>query len=706
LRTDFKAFFNPRSIAIVGASPNEVSINGRTLKYLLKHNYTGKIFPVNPKYNEIRGIPTFPDIASIPGQIDLAILIVAAKGIPDVIDQCMIKNVPFAIIYSSGFAESGDEGERLQHYLSDVTKSGKIRILGPNCQGMFNVAGNVAASFSGGLESPNIQTGPISFASQSGALGFSTFTMLQEAGIGFNYVVSTGNEADLEVIDFLQEFATDDQTKVLVSYVEGFKKPERLYDLAEASLKSEKPVLIFKVGSSEIGAKAASSHTAALSGSGALYDCMFSQLGLTKVSDIEEISDLCKMLTMTKKPQGKRIGIVTTSGGAGVILADQCAHYGLEVPALAEETKHTLRQYLPDFGSDLNPVDLTAQIAGSPQMFDESVNAVATDPNIDVLVIALTMVTGPRAADMAEFLIKKSKEIDKPLLVIWLASDSLAKPGLDLLKAQKVAFFKSPKRCMKALKKYVDITSTMDQREEILEFIYNKRKMKDSQITVPGSLYEYKAKQWLNQLGLPVTKEGMAKTAEEAVSLAEKIGFPVALKVQSNQILHKTEVGGVKLNLCTKEDVTEAFKYITKEVIDKTGIIDIDGILVQEMVDEGQELFLGCTVDPQLGPSIVFGLGGIFVEALKDTQMAIPPLTKEQALKMVQSIRSFPILTGIRGKKGVDLDQLSKFISEFSVICAKLNQNVQIDLNPVVVSANGIKIVDALVISDEKVPVN
>jgi acetate---CoA ligase (ADP-forming) len=701
MKTDFLKFFKPKSIAIVGASPNEHSIGGRTIYHLQNHKYSGDIYPVNPKYNQIKGIQTYPDIKSIPYEIDLAILIVAARGIPDVIEQCLEKKVSFAIIFSSGFAEAGVEGETLQNYLRDVSKNGDIRILGPNCQGMFNVIDDVAATFSGALELPSINPGPVGFVSQSGALGFSTFNQLQEEGIGFNYIVSTGNEADLEVTDLLIEFAKHDQTEVLISYVEGFKKPERLFDLAEICLKEEKPLLIFKVGNSEIGAKAATSHTAALAGSSILYDSLFEQIGITKVSDIEEVSDLCKILTKTKKPLGNRVGIVTTSGGAGVILADHCALNGIDVPPLSEQTKQILQQYLPDFGSDLNPVDLTAQIAGSEELFNESVNAVANDPTIDILIVALTMVTGSRAAEMAKYLIKKANEISKPLVVVWMAGDVLAKPGLEVLKTEKLTYFKSPKRCIETLRRFINIHSILNRRNEIIQYISERRECLNSIKSVPSNLYEFEAKKWLEQQGLPVTKEKLAKSPEEAVKFAKEISFPVALKVQSNKIPHKTDVGGVALNLHSVEEVENAY-FLMKNKVQKNTGIEIDGILVQEMVQDGIEVFVGCHVDPQLGPSITFGLGGIFVEVLKDIKTVLPPLSQNHAKKLIEGLRGYQLLTGIRGQQSIDVNLLAEFISRFSRICAGLNQDIQIDLNPVVITKSGIKIVDALVIVDEK----
>lgn len=705
MSTDLDSFLNPESIAIVGASPNEESINGRILLFLKKHNYQGMIYPVNPKYEDINGVKCYPDIQSIPGKVDLVLFAVPAKLIPKMIDECIQQEIPYAIIYSSGFAESGEKGEQLQRYLSQVTKEGKIRVLGPNCQGIFNVENNVAASFSGALDYSPIQSGPIGFVSQSGAMGYSMFNLLQEAGIGFKYVVSTGNEADLEVVDFLDYFMEDDQVKMGVAYVEGFKKPDRLYHLAEKSLQKEKPLIIYKVGNSDIGAKAASSHTAALAGSSDLYNQLFDQLGMITVSDVEEISDLCQIVNVTKRTNGNRIGIVTTSGGVGVSLADQCSEFGLQLPSLHAETKNILRKHLPDFGSDLNPVDLTAQISSQRDIFNQSIKAVANDPNIDILLVALTMVTGARAVSMSENLIELSKELDKPIFVIWMVGDQLAESGIDNLREAQIPCFKSPHRCARTLRHFVDISQIFKNKGETLKFISEKIDVNQAEIDTPKStLNEFEAKKWLKELGFPVTRENMVHSSDEAVEAARKIGFPVAMKIQSKKLHHKTDFGGVKLHLQSEKEVISAF-YTLFESVDRIPGLDrsdVEGILVQEMVTGGQEVIVGCSQDDQLGVSVLFGLGGIFVEALKDTQVAIPPISKEQALKMIQGIRSYPLLTGIRGQQPVNINALAEFISDFSRLSASLEGDIQIDLNPVIVTEEGVKIVDALVIVKEK----
>lgn len=705
MSTDLDSFLNPESIAIVGASPNEESINGRILLFLKKHNYQGMIYPVNPKYEDINGVKCYPDIQSIPGKVDLVLFAVPAKLIPKMIDECIQQEIPYAIIYSSGFAESGEKGEQLQRYLSQVTKEGKIRVLGPNCQGIFNVENNVAASFSGALDYSPIQSGPIGFVSQSGAMGYSMFNLLQEAGIGFKYVVSTGNEADLEVVDFLDYFMEDDQVKMGVAYVEGFKKPDRLYHLAEKSLQKEKPLIIYKVGNSDIGAKAASSHTAALAGSSDLYNQLFDQLGMITVSDVEEISDLCQIVNVTKGTNGNRIGIVTTSGGVGVSLADQCSEFGLQLPSLHAETKNILRKHLPDFGSDLNPVDLTAQISSQRDIFNQSIKAVANDPNIDILLVALTMVTGARAVSMSENLIELSKELDKPIFVIWMVGDQLAESGIDNLREAQIPCFKSPHRCARTLRHFVDISQIFKNKGETLKFISEKIDVNQAEIDTPKStLNEFEAKKWLKELGFPVTRENMVHSSDEAVEAARKIGFPVAMKIQSKKLHHKTDFGGVKLHLQSEKEVISAF-YTLFESVDRIPGLDrsdVEGILVQEMVTGGQEVIVGCSQDDQLGVSVLFGLGGIFVEALKDTQVAIPPISKEQALKMIQGIRSYPLLTGIRGQQPVNINALAEFISDFSRLSASLEGDIQIDLNPVIVTEEGVKIVDALVIVKEK----
>lgn len=693
-------FFYPRAIAVVGASPDTTTIHGRAFSYIRNSRYEGKLYPVNPKYEEIDGVKAYPDIRSIPDAVDLAVIAVAARRIPDVLQQCQEKQIPFGIIYSSGFAEmQNEEGARLQQFLSRFVKESNMRLLGPNCQGMFNVVKGIPVTFSAALEYPSIQAGSVGFASQSGAFGFSTFSVLQEEGVGFSYVVSTGNEVDLDVTELLRYFAQDEHTRVMVCYAEGFRHPERLYDVAELSLKQEKPLVVYKVGASEAGSKAAASHTAALAGSAEEYESLFRQLGINQVQDLEELADLCKILTMAKRPRGNRVGILTTSGGAGVALADQCAHYGLEVPALSEETKLYLRSVIPDYGSAHNPVDVTAQVAGSAEVFERCLKTVAADTNIDVIVVALTMVVGEPSVQIARLLSRMAKEIEKPLVIMWTAGDSLSRPGMEVFKREQVPVFRSPRRCVRAIKGLVDAYHAFARKDEILAFI-DKRKGRPHRVeTLTSSMTEYQAKRWLQDHGFAVTKEALARDAQEAVQIAERIGYPVALKVQSPDISHKTDIGGVMLNLRSADEVEQAFAKIMQNVLQQSVQPCIEGILVQEMVPEGVEVFLGAKVEGPLGPTILFGTGGIFVEVLKDIQVAIPPLTLEEAHKLIRRIQGYPLLKGTRGKKGVDIDSLAQLLVQFSEWVVRLRGNVQIDLNPVKVTENGVVILDALVVA-------
>lgn len=695
-------FFDPRSIAIVGASPDKKTINGRAFSYIRNSQYQGKLFPVNPKYQEIDGVKVYPDIRSIPDEVDLAIIAVAARRIPDVLQQCQEKKIPYGIIYSSGFAEmQNPEGAQLQNFLSRFVKESRMRLLGPNCQGMFNVLKGIPATFSAALEYPSIQPGTVGFASQSGAFGFSTFSVLQDEGVGFSYVVSTGNEVDLDVTEILAYFAQDEHTRVMVCYVEGFRHPERLYDVAEMSMKQEKPLIVYKVGASEAGSKAAASHTAALSGSAQAYETLFQQLGIHQVQDLEELADLCKILTKAKPPRGNRVGILTTSGGAGVALADQCANYGLEVPDMTEETKKYLKSVIPDYGSTHNPVDLTAQVAGSAEVFEQCLKAVAADSNIDVIVVALTMVVGPRSVGLAQLLSKMAKGIEKPLIVMWTAGDTLTKPGMDVFRQEQVPVYKSPQRCIRAVKGLIDAYGAFERKDEILAFIAKKKALSSDVEILTSDMTEYQAKRWLQERGFPVTKEALARTAQVAVEIAERIGYPVALKVQSPDIPHKTDIGGVMLNLCSASEVERAFEQMMDNVSRLPGQHRLEGILVQEMVPEGVEVFLGAKVDEHLGSSILFGLGGIYVEIFKDVQLAIPPLTKEEARKLIRRIQGYPLLVGARGRKGIDIEGLAQLLVQFSEVVAKIRGNVQIDLNPVKVNEVGVKIVDALIMVNQ-----
>lgn len=694
--SELKNFFNPKSIAIIGASDSPTSLNGRLHRHLAKQGYIGSVFLINPNKAEIDGIKTYPKLNAVPDKIDLALCSVPAKQIPGVLRECIGKEIPYAIVYSAGFVESGEL--ELQKELDEIIASKKIRVLGPNCQGFFNVAHQIGVSFSNAVGVVNPISGPAAYVSQSGAFGFSTFNVLQQDNVGFSYIVSTGNEADLEVCELMSELIEDPDAKIIASYVEGFKKPERLYPLAKKALLAEKPILIYKAGQTEASAKAAASHTAALSGADALYDVLFKQLGIIRFDDIEEFADTVKILGAGKLPRGGRVGILTTSGGVGVAMTDQLSKFGMSVPELEPKTVEVLSQNLPAFGSANNPVDLTAQVGSNSVVFTNCVKAVADDANIDIIVVLMTMVVGEASKKITENLLEISNIIDKPLVFLWIVGDYDPQPGHAVLRENNLPYMRSPRRCALALGNSVKYAEILKRKDEIIGFIDQKMAARTNKIEVKKTMQEYEAKEFFRKYGLPVTQEKLAKSSDEAVSHAKSIGFPVVMKIQSEKIMHKSDMGGVVLGVNSEKQVKQAFADIMAKGAAVVSPADIDGVLVQEMIGAGQEVILGSTSDPQLGPSVMVGLGGIFVEILKDVVFRIPAISKSEASKMLTELKGYRLLEGARGMEKADIAALQEIISRFSEIVEAISGEVEIDLNPIIVMPNGAKIVDALIV--------
>lgn len=707
-------FFRPTSIAVIGASRNEQSMSGRVIKNLCIKGYTGKIYPVNPKYPEVMGFKAYPDVREIKEPVDLAFIALPARSVPEALEQCAAAGVSFVIVISSGFAEAGGEGGRLQEYITDFARRTGIRVLGPNCQGMVNLWDKVAVSFSGALEYEALP-GSIGLVAQSGALGHAIFSVAQEKGLGLAYLVTTGNEADLSTIDFLEYMLADERVKVIIGYIEGFKQAPRLFTLGKESLRKKKPIILFKVGRSEVGQRAVSSHTAALAGSDQLYTALFEQAGMIKTSDLEEMLDAAYLFSLLDfLPQGDRVGIFTTSGGTGVVLADACADFGLSVPELKPETRKELEEILPTFGSARNPVDATGQVINNPEIFTRALKLVANDPGIDVLIIGMGMAVGEVAFERAKSLQETVSTFGKPVVVTWVAGETLAGPGLKVLREAKIPVYQNPARCIRALSTVIKYQAKV-QKEQKLQVAEKKAPFPQAQLAEVKQLLmgrkvlsEYEAKKVLAPLGFPVAREIKATSASEAVEAAYALGYPVALKILSPQILHKTEHGGVKLNLRSKEEVAQAFLEMIQNVKVSFPEAEIEGVLVQEMLTGGVEVIVGSAPDPQLGPVVMFGLGGIFVELLRDVAFCFPPFSKEEALEMVNKTTAAKVLKGVRGKPPGDLEALVDLISRFSYLVAEMGPELEVDLNPVFVfpQGQGVKIADALIVNRETLRYN
>jgi len=703
MRKDLERFFNPRSIAIIGASQDLVTISGQPLKHLQSHGYRGKLYPVNPKYQEILGVKCHASLDALPETPDLALVLINAARVADTLRQCGKKGVPYAIVYSSGYSEVGGKGVDMQQELAAIAREFDIGVIGPNCQGMINVADKVYAGF-GSVFGDDYDGGAVSMVSQSGGFGFSVMNLAaKDGGLNFRQMVTTGNEIGVSSLDFMEYFIDDPQTEIIVGYIEGLKDAHRLVEVGKRALQKRKPILAWKVGNTEQGQKAAASHTANLGGAIALYKAAFRQAGIIQVDDIQDVTDYGRAFRCGKLPAGNRVAIITISGGAGILMTDECVSRGMRLPQLAPATMDKLRAIVPSFGSLINPVDVTAAIFSDMSMISRTLNAILDDPNVDSIAMINASLPGETAARIATEITAVAKHTGKPIFLAWSARDAVAKEAYAKLDELKIPHYKSPVRCGRALavlSAYAEALHRGEaQRAEKAPAIASKEARK----LLAGKrddVSEYAAKQILAHYGIGVTKEELAASKERALAIARRIGYPVAMKVQSPDIPHKTEAKAVRLGLASDADAAAAYDEILRNAKAYKPAARIEGVLVQEMVSGGIEAILGVTNDKLFGPAVMFGLGGIFAEVLKDVAFRIAPVTKSAALEMIAEIKGYAVLTGARGAAHADIDALADAIVRLSALAVDLKDCVaELDINPLFVFAEGkgVKAGDALI---------
>ncbi|MBI3989964.1 MAG: acetate--CoA ligase family protein, partial [candidate division NC10 bacterium] len=585
---DLRWLLQPQSIAIVGASDDFGKISGMPLKYLRRHGYPGAIFPVNPKYHEVAGIRCYPSLNEVPNPIDLALITLGVQGVLPVLEACARKQVRSAVVVASGFGEVGGVGAELQGEISRLAATTGLRVLGPNCQGFVNVHDKVAASFTAAMEAEPLVAGTVALVTQSGALGGCLLNVARERRMGLSYWVSTGNEADLSAVDVLQFFLRDPRTKVVAAYLEGIKQGDRFVSLADEALTVGKPLIVLKVGSSQAGRRAALSHTGALTGSRTAYEALCKGRGIIGVEDLDEVLDTVALLAAGRPFQGGGLGIITSSGGAGVLLADQCEALQIPLAEFTASTEKRLRSILPAFGSATNPVDTTAQILTQPSLLKSCLEVVLADPGVGALAILLTMVTGGAAAEAAEAILEASMLTDKPVVVGWMAGE-VVRDAVLTLQAHAIPVFATPLRLAKALRR---LWRYGHVRERLLREIPPRNPLHDDRcrqasrllVGLKRPLAEHESAVILALYNLPVARQRLVISPEEAVRAAEEIGFPVALKVQSPQILHKSDVGALCLNLAGPEAVRAAYQEILEAARSSHPQAEIQGVLVQEML--------------------------------------------------------------------------------------------------------------------------
>lgn len=696
---EFSRLLAPRGIAVVGASTDLTRLGSQPIKFLTEFGYSGSVYPVNPKYDRIGGLPCFPDVLSLPGPCDVAIIGTSSAHVASTVRQCGQAGIPFAIVFTAGFREIGGEGVRLEAELKQAIAESGVRCVGPNCIGIMNVPERIYMGFGPGFNNPKLRPGPVAFVSQSGGFAFSVVGLVDAQAIGFRYIVSGGNEADLGTLDFLEHFVERDDIEVVVSYLEGIADGRRLRAIGRRALERRKPILVWKAGNSGIGRAAATSHTASMTADYALYREAFREGGFIQVQDSDDLADYVRAFSARKLPKGNRIGVLTTSGGSGVLMADCCDEAGLTLPPFQSGTLEQLRAIMPAFSTFANPADFTAQLSGQYARFNQGLGIVLDDANVDQVAIRYGAVEGGNSALWAQGIVELSDRTDKPLLVSWGRPPNLNAESLQLLERHRVPWFVTPLRTARA----AGVLHRFAAKIASLRPANFDRPTEPTPLPLrgeDGALGEHRSKQCLAAYGIPVGNEVfVAGDALDTITTMD-LRFPVAVKVESPDIPHKTEAGAVELGLTDSARAKEAASRVLAAARRYALQARIDGVIVAEM-QTGLETIVGAVRDPYFGPVVMFGLGGVTTELLGEVSHRFAPFDVHTARAMIEELRIAPLFKGYRGRPPLDIEALADLLARVSCLIADHADRIaEIDINPVFVrpEGEGVAAADALIV--------
>jgi len=688
-------FLSPKSIAIIGASDKEGSI-GRAITSNIMKGYTGKIFPISPTRETVFDKKAYKSVLDVPEEIDLAVIITKNDVVPAVLEECGKKKLRGTIVITAGFKEVNEEGAALERRLGEIGKKYNLRIIGPNCLGVMNLAPQTMMNSTFLKITP--KSGGIALVSQSGAICAALVEDASAQGIGFSAVISMGNKVDMNEVDILKILAEHEQTKVIVMYLEDLGNgPEFLKICKQITRLNavKKPILVLKAGRSPEGAKAAMSHTGALMGSDEIYDALLKQSGAIRVDTMEELFDYATAFSKQPLPTQGDLVIVSNAGGPAIISTDACSKLGIKM-AKIEEIRPKINAVIPPWGSSRNPVDIVGD--ADFNRFDNVLNEVLAHPNVGSVIVMCTPSATLDYNKLAEVTVNVSTKYNKTILASLMGLDEgvknkeiLAQGGIPYYNYAETAI-----RSLKAMLRFVEWSKTPEGN--IHQFIVDKKKVEKifEKVKADGrkNLLEEEGQEVLRAYGFPVPKSILATKDKEAVQAAKKIGYPVVMKIASPQIIHKSDAGGVKVGLKNPREVRAAFKEIIKNAkkYDKKAVIK--GVLVQEMVKGGKETIIGSKLEPGFGPVVMFGMGGIYVEVLKDVTFRLAPITDAEADEMISSIKTSKLLQGVRGEKPSDTKKLSECIQRLSQLVTDFKEIKELDMNPVLVFERGCKVVD------------
>jgi acyl-CoA synthetase (NDP forming) len=698
-KLDLSRLLAPRSIAIIGASTNARSISGQPLMHMLASRYEGKLYPVNPNRAEVQGVKAFGDVRDVPRPVDAAVIAVPASHVCNALEQCGEAGISFAVVLTAGFQETGDAaGAQRQRELDDAIARSGVRVVGPNCVGLMNVQTRAYMAFGGALGDKTLKPGPLAIVSQSGGFGLSIMALANAHGIGTNYNVSCGNESDLTFFDFAHDFLERDEVKLIAAYMEASTEGVQLRELGRHALEAGKPILMLKVGNGGAGRRAANSHTGRMTADYTLFRAAFREGGFIEVEDLDELADVARLVMAGKYPKGRNVGVLTGSGGWGVILAEQCERNGLLLPAPSAESQARLRALNSTFASLNNPIDQMANYGEQ----HKTLESVVGDPAFDQFIVRSG--SGPEVGAWADRMIEIAARTDKPIAINWASV-----PGRDadvMHKLEQAGFLCAiyARRAARAVGIFTDFAVT---RQRIAEQRASRGLDKPARSielgAAKGALSEHASKQCLASYGIAATREVLLSLTE-ILSLTEcPVSTPVAVKLASPDIPHKTEANAVRLNVTTLEALKRAAQSVQESALHHTPDARIEGISIQEMAS-GIEVILGAVNDCNFGPYVMVGLGGVMTEVLRDVTHRFAPVALEDARDMIRELKGAKVLEGYRGAPPADVDALAQAIVDLSLLISDhRNRVAEIDVNPLFVRAKGQGVIaaDALVVLQE-----
>lgn len=699
------SIFRPQRIALIGVPADPETVGGLTLRNLVGGGFRGVVYPVNPKYEAVLGIPCFPSVKSLPKTPDLAVITTNAAAVPQIVEECGEAGIKGIIIMSAGFKEIGPEGKKLEDQVKSIVSKYDMRVIGPNCLGVIVPGQRLNISFSTGMP----KQGSVAFISQSGALCTSVLDWAMSENIGFSYFVSIGNTMDVGFGDLIDFLGQDAHTKSIVLYVESITFAHEFMTAARAFAR-KKPIIVYKAGRFPESAAVAASHTGALASEDAIYDAVFRRAGVARVNNMGNLFDFTDLIGSKRIPKGANLGIVTNAGGPGVIATDALIFHGGKLCKLTDDSIQKLNKLLPSYWSHNNPVDILGD--ATPDRLAAATEIVMNDPTVDAVLVIITPQAMSKPTESAKRIIKLSEGYSKPIMAVWLGGKTMEE-AMELFNNSGIPAYKTPDQAVRAFMTLVDYSKNLESlfetpKEVPVSFKYDRQALREkfvNEIFPKQKILSLKdSKDLINSYGIKSTKPMTANSVDEAVRLAAEIGYPVVLKVDSADILHKSDVGGVVLDIENEELLRAAYHLMMDRVSKNAPNAKIDGCTVQEMIEirDSVELILGIKKDAVFGTVIMIGMGGTEAELIKDRRLEFPPLNERLSSRMIESLKIYPLLKGYRGRQPKDINKLIEVMIRLSYLAADYPEIEELDINPIIVTKDDIVALDARVVIDEE----